>query len=415
MAQPLKTDVAIIGAGIIGLTTALRLAAGGHEVLVIDPKDPGSGASNGNAGTLAPYACVPIGNPDVLRNLPRLLFSPESPLAISPAGFPALFPWLLRFLRESLPKAARRNAYALGAILKEAMPAWRDLGADADLSYLFRQGGCLHVYRKGLPTSHKDWGNRLREELGVRQEWLTSTEVAKLEPGLPPTSCGLFFHDAVHIVDPAVLCERLAAKAKSYGTSFRRARVEGFEPQRCGQIRLGCGDRKVDAHSVVLSAGAWSRSLARQAGEHIPLDTERGYHIEFAMDEALIKRPVCPVELGFYMTPMEGRLRVAGTVELGGLSAPSNPRRTALLERGVRKLFPRIGPVRSHWLGFRPSVPDSRPVIGRSRRYSNLILAFGHGHLGMTLAAITSHAVASLIEQRNDILDLSAFRPDRFG
>jgi DNA-binding transcriptional MocR family regulator len=121
-------------------------------------------------------------------------------------------------------------------------------------------------------------------------------------------------------------------------------------------------------------------------------------HIEFAMDVALVKRPVCPVELGFYMTPMRGRLRVAGTVELGGLAAPSNPKRIALLERG-----------------FRPSLPDSRPVIGRRRRYSNLILAFGHGHLGMTLAGVTSRAVAGLIEQRNDLLDLSAFRADRFG
>jgi D-hydroxyproline dehydrogenase len=133
------------------------------------------------------------------------------------------------------------------------------------------------------------------------------------------------------------------------------------------------------------------------------------------MDVALVKRPVCPVELGFYMTPMQGRLRVAGTVELGGLTAPSNPKRIALLERGARKLLPDLGPAQTHWLGFRPSLPDSRPVIGRSRRYSNLILAFGHGHLGMTLAGVTSRAVAGLIEGRNDLLDLSAFRSDRFG
>jgi glycine/D-amino acid oxidase-like deaminating enzyme len=250
--------------------------------------------------------------------------------------------------------------------------------------------------------------------LGVRQEWLTPAEVAKLEPGLPSVSCGLFFPDAVHI-DPAVLSPRLAVKAKSCGASFQRTCVERLEAQGNGQIRLLCRDRDVHAHSVVLAAGAWSRSLARQAGENIPLDTERGYHIEFAMDVALVKRPVCPVELGFYMTPMQGRLRVAGTVELGGLTAPSNPKRIALLERGARKLLPNLGPAQTHWLGFRPSLPDSRPVIGRSRRYSNLILAFGHGHLDMTLAGVTSRAVAGLIEGRNDLLDLSAFRSDRFG
>ncbi|SDR39943.1 D-amino-acid dehydrogenase [Rhizobiales bacterium GAS113] len=415
MAQPLKTDVAIIGAGIIGLTTAVRLAADGREVVVIDPNEPGSGVSYGNAGTLAPYACAPVGNPDVLRNLPGLLLNPESPLAVRPTALPSLLPWLARFVRESLPKAARRNGYALAALLKEAMPAWRDLSEAAELSDLFRQEGCLYFYRQGLPASHRDWGTCLREELGVHQEWLTSTEVAKLEPGLPPATCGLFFPDAIHIVDPAILSERLAAMAKSYGASFQRAYVERLEPQSSGQIRLMCRDRNVDAHSVVLAAGAWSRSLARQGGEHIPLDTERGYHIEFAVDVAPIRRPVCPVELGFYMTPMQGRLRVAGTVELGGLTAPSNPKRIALLERGARKLLPDLGPTQTHWLGFRPSLPDSRPVIGRSRRYSNLILAFGHGHLGMTLAGITSRAVAGLIENRNDIPDLSAFRPDRFS
>ena len=186
------------------LTTALRLAAGGREVVVIDPNEPASGASSGNAGTLAPYACVPVGNPDILRNLPRLLFNSESPLSIRPAALPALLPWLARFVRESLPKAARRNGYALAALLKEAMPAWRDLSEEAELSDLFGREGCLHVYLKGLPASHRDWGTCLREELGVRQEWLTPTEVAKLEPGLPSVSCGLFFPDAVHI-DPAVL------------------------------------------------------------------------------------------------------------------------------------------------------------------------------------------------------------------
>jgi D-amino-acid dehydrogenase len=176
-----------------------------------------------------------------------------------------------------------------------------------------------------------------------------------------------------------------------------------------------CRDRTIEAHTVVLAAGAWSRSLAQHGGEDIPLDTERGYHIEFAMDACPIKRPVSPVDLGFYVTPMAGRLRVAGTVELGGLFAPLNPKQIALLERGVRKLFPNLGPVQSHWLGFRPSLPDSLPVIGPSRRYPNLVCAFGHGHLGMTLAGATSRIVASLIERRNEALNIDAFRPDRFA
>jgi glycine/D-amino acid oxidase-like deaminating enzyme len=415
MVAPIKTDIAVVGAGIIGLAAAFRLAAAGREVVVIDPNEPGSGASWGNAGTLAPYACTPVGNPDVLRNLPSLLFNAESPLAIRLGALPTLVPWLSRFVRQSLPAAARRNGLALAGLLREAMPAWRDLADQAHVSDLFRQEGCLYLYREKMPAKDAEWGARLRDEMGVGQNRLTAAEVAEMEPALPPMAGGLFFPDAAHIKDPAALTKRMAAEAELRGASFQRASVERLAPQGDGTIRLTCGDRIMDAHTVVLAAGAWSRSLALQVGEKIPLDTERGYHVEFDMDSPLIKRPVSPIDLGFYLTPMPGRLRVAGTVELGGLAAPVNPSRIALLERGARKLFPNLGLVSGQWLGFRPSLPDSLPVIGRSRHCENVIHAFGHGHLGMTLAGITSQAVAGLIERRNDAPDLSAFGPDRFG
>jgi glycine/D-amino acid oxidase-like deaminating enzyme len=413
VAELIKTDVAIVGAGIIGLAIAFRLAADGREVVVVDPNEAGSGTSYGNAGTLAPYACAPVGNPDVLRNLPNLLLNPDSPLTIRLAALPALVPWLSRFIWQSTPARARRNGHALAGLLKEAMPAWRALAEQARLSDLLRYEGCLYFYRGKVPQKDGEWAARLRNELGVRQEWLTSEEVARLEPALPRAAGGLFFPDAAHTIDPAVMTRRLAAEAK--GASFERARVDRLEPRDSGRIRLICRDRTIEAHTAVLAAGAWSQSLAEQGGDAIPLATERGYHIEFAMHACPINRPVSPVDLGFYVTPMAGRLRVAGTVELGGLSAPLNPKQIALLERGVRKLFPGLGPVQSQWLGCRPSLPDSLPVIGRSRRHPNLIHAFGHGHLGMTLAGVTSRIIASLIEKRNDGPNLSAFRPDRFG
>ena len=414
MVAPIKTDIVIVGAGIIGLAIALRLAAAGREVVVIDPNEPGMGASYGNAGVIASYGCAPIGNPDVLRNLRGLLFDSESPLAIRPAALPALLPWLSRFAWQSMPARARRNGHALAGLLKDAIPAWRDLAVQADASDLFRHDGCLYVYRDKMPSRDSEWAARLRDELGVRQDRLNPAEVAKLEPALPPVAGGVFFPDAAHVVDPRTLTRRLAAAAESSGASFQRAAVERLEPRNNGLIRLiGC-DLAVDAHTVVLAAGAWSRALARQGGAKVPLDTERGYHIEFAMEACPIKRPVSPVDLGFYVTPMDGRLRVAGTVELGGLSAPLHPDRIALLERGVRKLFPDLGPIQTQWLGFRPSLPDSLPVIGPSRRHPNLIYAFGHGHLGLTLAGVTSRMVASLIENRNDVSDFSAFQPDRF-
>jgi D-hydroxyproline dehydrogenase len=192
MVTPIKTDVAIVGAGIIGLAIAFRLAADGREVVVVDPKEAGSGASYGNAGTLAPYACAPVGNPDVLRNLPNLLLNPDSPLTIRLAALPALIPWLSRFVWQSMPVRARRNGHALAGLLKEAMPAWRALAEQARLSDLLRYEGCLYFYRGKMPQKDSEWGARLRNELSVRQEWLTSAEVAKLEPALPRAAGGLF-------------------------------------------------------------------------------------------------------------------------------------------------------------------------------------------------------------------------------
>jgi D-hydroxyproline dehydrogenase len=414
-APPIKTDVAIVGAGIVGLAVAFGLAAAGREVVVIDPNEPGSGASYGNAGTLAPYAVTPVGNPDVLRYLPHLLLAPRSPFAVHLPGLPLLVPWMLRFASQSLPGPARRNAYALATLQNEAMPAWRELAEHAELSDLIRANGCLYLFRARVPDDKGSWSFRLRGELGVRQERLSAADVAKLEPSLPPAAGGLFFPDAAHILDPAVLTKRLAAAAQTQGAVFIRAKGERLEPRDGGVIRVPFGDRAVDAQTAILAAGAWSRSLARSVGDDIPLDTERGYHIEFAVDPPPVGRPISPVDLGFYVTPMAGRLRVAGLVELGGLSAPLNPRRIAQLESGARKLFPGLGPVQSQWLGFRPSMPDSLPVIGRSGRCPNVIFAFGHGHLGMTLAAITSRIVSDLIERRYDAIDLRAFRSDRFA
>ena len=213
----------------------------------------------------------------------------------------------------------------------------------------------------------------------------------------------------------AVLTRRLAAAARAHGASFQRAHVERLEPKVSGASALICSDLEIDAHRSFSPPAPGRARLPTKSARMSRSIRSAATIIEFAMDVCPITRPVSPVDLGFYITPMAGRLRVAGTVELGGLCAPLNPRRTALLERGVRKLFPDLGAPTARWLGFRPSLPDSLPVIGPSRRHPGLIHAFGHGHLGMTLAAVTSRVVASLIEKRNDVPDLCAFRPDRFG
>jgi D-amino-acid dehydrogenase len=411
---PKTVEIAIVGAGIVGLATALRLAGEGREVLLIDPNEPGSGASFGNAGTIAEYACMPVGNPGVLRALPNLLLNPDSPFALRWAALFQLAPWLIRFVRQSLPSATRANALALAGLLAEALPAWGEMVQEAGLQDLLRRNGCLYLYRRESDLAASAGGRALRAELGIHEELLTAEQVALLEPALAMAGAqGLYFPDSINVSNPKAIMQRLVAAVTARGVGLAKAKVAHLSVIASG-VRLTGPDIDVTTRKVVIAAGAWSRSLAMQAGDRIPLETERGYHLEFPTAAPLLNRPVCPVELGFYMTPMEGRLRVAGTVELGGLTAPADPRRLALLNRGVRQFFPDLGRPSSEWLGFRPSLPDSRPVIGPSSRSPGVIHAFGHGHLGLTLAPITARLVADVIAGRGDAARLAPFASDRF-
>ncbi|MDX8535032.1 FAD-dependent oxidoreductase [Mesorhizobium sp. VK25A] len=413
-AAPKSVEIAIIGAGVVGLATALRLAGEGREVLLIDPNEPGSGASFGNAGTIAEYACMPVGNPGVLRALPKLLLDPDSPFSLRWAALFQLAPWLVRFVRQSLPATTRANALALAGLLAEALPAWGEMVQEAGLQDLMRRNGCLYVYRRAGDFAASEGGRALRAELGVHQQVLTADQVAALEPRLAAFEAqGLYFPDSINVSDPRRVMARLAAAAAARGAQFMRASVTGLAAG-AGGVRLSGPGLAVTAQKAVIAAGARSRPLAAQAGDRIPLDTERGYHLEFPTTTPLLNRPVCPVDLGFYMTPMDGRLRIAGTVELGGLKAPPNPRRLALLDRGVRQFFPDLGQPSSQWLGFRPSLPDSRPVIGPSTKSPDVIYAFGHGHLGLTLGPATARWIANFVAGRA-VPSAADFSAARFG
>jgi D-amino-acid dehydrogenase len=179
-------------------------------------------------------------------------------------------------------------------------------------------------------------------------------------------------------------------------------------------VRLGGPDIALTARRVVVAAGAHSRALAAMAGDRVPLDTERGYHVEWDMPAPPVTRPTSLVARGLYLCPMAGRLRVAGTVELGGIAAPPSPHRWAVLERGARVVMPGLGPPDRRWMGLRPSMPDSLPVIGASRGGPEVIHAFGHGHLGVTLAPVTAAAVAALVAGRAPPVDLAPLAPGRF-
>lgn len=402
------SDIIVIGAGLIGLSVARRLSAEGHSVTVVAPEVEDHMASPGNAGTIAAYAVDPVGTPDVLRDLPRLLFSRSSPLAIHHPSALSLAPWLLRFAWESRGGAAARNRSALAALLDGAEDRWRAFAADLALNGTFRNAGAFYAYDTPARAMAARAGLDRRRSLGVSVREIDGPTLESLEPGLPKgrfAGAALFEH-TMWTIDPPAILARLAL---TNGAARSFARAHAIEERARGwRVVLGTG-QTLDAEYVVLAAGAWSGRLLRPLGIRLPITAERGYHLEFE-GVAPLTRPLCPTTYGFYFTPMDGRLRVAGTVELGGIGAPPSPHRWDRLLAGARSVFPDLPEPTRRWMGLRPSIPDSLPMIGAVR--PGLITAFGHGHIGLTLAPITAELVASAVAGKPLPVSVS---PRRFG
>ncbi len=408
-----RTEIAVIGAGVIGLTIALELVEAGRDVVLVDPGAPGMGASYGNAGTIAGYAVSPIGTPAVLRSLPSLMFSRTSPLAIRHRALPSLMPWLMRFLWQSMPAQAERNGRAIAALLAGSGERWDDLALHVAGAGILQRRGCLYIYE--TPGAFAAAGAEMaaRRALGVEVDLIGPEALAGLEPGLPTGMGGAaFFSGATFLDDPGRMMGLIAAAVLPRARLIQ-ARAERLTRGLDGVVVEGPG-LHLHARKVVIAAGACSRGLAAQAGDRVPLDTERGYHVEWDMPEPLLSRPTCPTARGFYFCPMAGRLRVAGTVELGGLRLPPSAHRVRKLVEGAQAFFPQLGAPDREWMGFRPSLPDSLPVIGPSSGGSDVIHAFGHGHLGVTLAPVTARIVADLVAGKTPALDLAPYRAGRF-
>ncbi len=413
MTQHVSTDIAILGAGVVGLAIAEALTAEGREVVLVDPGQPGMGASYGNAGTIADYAVMPVGSPDVLRNLPSLLLNKNSPLAIRRAALPSLMPWLARFALQSLPGPTRRNAAVIAALVADACPSWLALADRIGGSAILQHKGCLYLYETQAAFKAAEADMAFRRAQGITVELISPDTLAGMEPGLPTVEGGAaFFPKAVFLSDPGLMVQTLATHVFQKA-GFVQAEARTISRQFDGIVVEG-PDLRLRARKVIIAAGAHSKALALQAGDKVPLDTERGYHVEWDMAAPRLTRPACPTSRGFYLCPMTGRLRVAGTVELGGLTAPPSPHRIRKLVEGARAIFPDLGEPDREWMGFRPSMPDSVPVIGPSQAGAEVIHAYGHGHIGLTLAPITARLVADLVAEREPELDLTPYLPSRF-
>ncbi|QDL91180.1 FAD-dependent oxidoreductase [Paroceanicella profunda] len=409
--------IAVIGAGIVGVCTAAWLQRDGHEVTIIDPLEAGEACSFGNAGSLSPSACLPVGMPGMWKKVPGWLMDPTGPLTIRPSYLPSVAPWLLRFLRASRRAEVERIATAMRGLLAPVFDAYTPLLQRAAATGLVRRTGCLYVYSSRETAQQWSWGMNLRRSLGVELRDVEREELEALEPDLRGRfRFGILAPENGSAADPSALVKSIYVRCLADGASHLTQRVSGFSIRDglVEQVRFR-GDAPLDVDAVVVAAGAWSAELARAVGLSVPLESQRGYHVTVQSTNLALRHTVMAMEHNLMVNPMDVGLRLAGTVELAGLRAPPDYARADMLLARGRELFPHLDTSRvTRWMGHRPCLPDSMPVIGRAPRVGNVFLGFGHGHVGMCGGATTGREIAALVAGRAPEIDLSPFSPTRF-
>jgi D-amino-acid dehydrogenase len=407
--------IAIVGAGIVGICCASYLRRDGHEVTVIERDGPGEGTSKGNAGALSPGSCVPLAMPGIVRKVPGWLTDPEGPLSIRPAYFPRALPWLMRFVRAARPERVEEISDALRALHRHVFECYEPLVAHARCADLIRRTGTMVVYRseRTFLSSRREWD--MRTERGAEVRMLSAAELRELEPALAPHAHGVLSPDHGYVANPYRLVTRLAEQFVADGGRIERGHVRAIRRGPDGVFALQFDGREMTAGKVVIAAGAWSNAVTSTLGIRLPLETQRGYHVTLTDPGFEPRIPVASSEGKFYATPMEGGLRVAGTVEFAGLDAPPDYRRARRLLEQVKTLYPQVRTEAfTEWMGHRPCMPDSLPVVGPAPRHEGAFLAFGHGHNGMTSGPVTGRLIADLVASRKPFIDPAPYSASRF-
>ena len=412
-----KREVAIIGAGIQGICNALFLQKTGIDVTLFDKDEPGCAASYGNAGHFSPYASLQLNRSDVLSDVPAMLLSSRGPLALKWNYFIKMIPWFSKFLMSCSEKKMMHTAKYMHQILDISLNAYDELFADINLDGLVEKKGIMYVWeKKGIKSRNIEIN--IRNKLGVKQKILNPKEVHDLEPNLKPFYAGgVFYEYARHAKNPKKIIEKLFTNFLKKGGKFRKTNIKNINFKDQKPILISENDKLI-FDKVVIACGAFSKKLTDKLDEKIPLDTERGYHIHFKNFSKLLSRPVVWSDRGFGITPMEQGLRVVGTVEFGGLENPLSKSRIKNLILNAKDMLNGLPENEDHedeWLGFRPTLPDFLPVIGKSKNYNNVYYSFGHHHLGWTLGAISGKIVSKMIVGEKTNLDLSPYSSSRFN
>lgn len=417
MSDSNTADTVIIGAGIIGVACALQLARQGRRVVVIDPQQPGMGASYGNAGHLATEQVFPIADVSILKRLPAMLMDPMGPLRLDWKYLPRALPWFARLLLNLRPASYRRTVAGIRALNEASLAAWQRLLQRIDRPQLLRPDGSLLVFERAASAEAINALRLRMQQQNVAVEFWPGDAIRQVAPQLSEAiRGGLFFPGTGHFIDPyTVVCELVSA-AQASGVQFVQQRVLDGRLDGDG-VSLMTDRGVVAARQVLIACGAHSARLtAALTGKTVPLDTERGYHLMLPREQNRLPFAVTSFERKFIMTPMTDGLRLAGTVEFAGLKRPANMQRAWQLHRLSQGLFRQDLDAQdaTAWMGFRPSLPDSLPIIDRLCD-GKVLLAFGHQHLGLTQAAVTAEIVAQLADAHPSLSGLPTLAPYRLG
>lgn len=410
-------DVIVVGAGIIGIASALYLQRDGLSVAVVDPEEPGEKCSYGNSGSFGVGIIAPASLPGTVWRIPRLLLDPRQPLFIDPALLHRLLPWFGRFARSCRPERVEAIAQARASLLGNTLAAYRPLFELANVQSMIRPSGMLFVYEHAQSLRNAGMAFALARKYGVEIRELDGNAARALNPAIAGhIEAGAHFPANVHTINPSRLVKELARACVTRGGELRRATVRAIEPSAEGMQTVRTDDGAMRAREVVVAAGVWSRTLVAGLGLKVLMEAERGYHVMISDPGVALSMPTMLCERSVVLTPMEHGLRITGIAEFCDADAPPTPGRGEGLLEHARACIPALRATSyTTWVGPRPSTPDSLPVISTHPRHPHIHFAFGHGPSGLAMGGITGKLVAELVGRRAPSIDVTPFSIRRFN
>ena len=410
------SPIIVVGAGIIGVAIAYELQKRGRQVVLVDKGEPGMGASFGNMASIAVTEFMPASRPSVWKQIPGWMINPEGPIRVRPSYMPRLVPWFLRFLAASRPSKLRELEEQGAALCNLALGDTQALLSEIGAADLLTKTGCLSLYTDEAEFKADRDHIDILDRFGFRYEVLEPNAIRDLEPEITTKIAkAVLFPDNRSLRSPHRYVMLLVERFQALGGRIESGEVAGFDQSdRITGVRLVDG-RTLPASQVVLAAGAWTARLAASLGEPIPLETERGYHTQIMAPGLSLRHSIIWPARAFMVTPTAGGIRVGGTVEMAGLDAAPDYRRSKITVRRAREALPNLKVEQAtEWMGHRPALPDTVPILSRSAKTPGVFYATGHGHLGITYGATTGRLMADLITGATPPIDLHPYRTDRF-